>query len=76
MHHGLILSCTKSSIKVVPFQDVGIREEELFGQFTAGQVYLVDYWGDNGRGLVPAVAPEVTVKRLKDARPPEPEVAV
>ncbi|KAL3131885.1 hypothetical protein ABBQ38_007594 [Trebouxia sp. C0009 RCD-2024] len=67
MHHGLVFSCTNTSIKVVHFQDIGIQMEELFGQFTAGQVYLVDYWGNNGKGLVPAVAPDVTVKRLQDA---------
>ena len=30
-------------------------------------MYLVDYWGENGRGLKPALAPEVTVKRVQNA---------
>ena len=67
MHHGIVYTCTTSSIKVVHFQDTGIEHQELFGQFTAGQVYLVDYWGEQGKGLEPAVAPEVTVARLQDA---------
>lgn len=41
--------------------------DELFGQFTAGQVYLVDYWGESGTGLVPAAARDVTVDRLQHA---------
>ena len=66
MHHGVVLSCTKASIQVVHFQDTGVQSEELFGQFTAGQVYIVDYWGESGKGLIPAAAPDVTVTRLQN----------
>ena len=65
LHHGIVLSCSRTSIVVAHFQEEGISETELFGGFTNyTEVWLVDYW-DAGQGLDLSVAPQqVTLDRI------------
>lgn len=63
LHHGIVTQCTKASITIAHFQDNGVRSSEMFGEFTSGQVFFVDYWGE-GKGVMPAASAQVTIDRV------------
>ena len=66
LNHGIVLTCSRSSVIVAHFREDGVHESELFGAFTtATEVWLLDYW-DSDKGLGwPAAPTQVTLDRIE-----------